>query len=100
MTRTRKAAEVSQRRVDSLKRQLEQEQVIMAHRTETHPLDTSASDLIAGLKEMKRDLITKDKITAYMAAMPVRAEALLKYVWWSNSFYTRNLIYRDDLFEV
>jgi len=67
---------------------------------ETHPLHTSVGDFIAGLKELERDLITKPKIAAYMAAMPVRAEALKDYVWWRDSFYTRNLIYRDDLFEV
>ncbi|WP_263381933.1 cysteine dioxygenase [Granulicella arctica] len=72
----------------------------MANATQTHPLQTGIGNFIAGLKELERDLITKDKIAAYMAAMPVRAEALQDYVWWRDSFYTRNLIYRDDLFEV
>jgi cysteine dioxygenase len=68
--------------------------------TQTHPLHTSIGDFVAGLKELERDLITKDRIAHYMAAMPLRAEALKNYVWWRDSFYTRNLIYRDDLFEV
>ena len=72
----------------------------MGHANETHPLHTSIGDFIAGLKELERDLITKNKIASYMAAMPVRAEALQHYVWWRDSFYTRNLIYRDELFEV
>jgi cysteine dioxygenase len=67
---------------------------------QTHPLHTSIGDFVAGLKELERDLITKDRIAQYMAAMPLRAEALKNYVWWRDSFYTCNLIYRDDLFEV
>jgi cysteine dioxygenase len=68
--------------------------------TDTHPLRTSVGDFVAGLKELERDYITKDRIAEYMAATPLRAEALKDYVWWRDSFYTRNLIYRDELFEV
>ena len=67
---------------------------------ETHPLHTSIGDFVAGLKELEGDLITKPRIAEYMAAVPLRAEALHSYVWWRDSFYTRNLIYRDELFEV
>ncbi len=66
----------------------------------THPLRTSVADFIHGLRELERDLITKDKIAAYMGATTLRPEALHDYTWWRDSFYTRNLIYRDDLFEV
>ncbi|HEY6413870.1 MAG TPA: cysteine dioxygenase family protein [Edaphobacter sp.] len=66
----------------------------------THPLRTSVPDFVAGLRELERDLITKDRIAEYMAAMTLRPEALHDYVWWRDSFYTRNLIYRDELFEV
>ena len=72
----------------------------MASVSKTHPLHTGVADFIAGLQELERDLITKNKIAEYMAAMPLRAEALKNYIWWRDSFYTRNLIYRDDLFEV
>ena len=67
---------------------------------ETHPLHTSIGDFVAGLRELEGDLITKPRIAEYMAAVPLRAEALHSYVWWRDSFYTRNLIYRDELFEV
>jgi cysteine dioxygenase len=66
----------------------------------THPLRTSLADFVTGLREMERGLISKDRIAQYMAATPLRPEALNEYVWWRDSFYTRNLIYRDDLFEV
>jgi len=68
--------------------------------TDTHPIRTSIGDFIAGLKELEREYITKPRIAEYMAAMPLKAEALKNYVWWRDSFYTRNLIYRDELFEV
>jgi cysteine dioxygenase len=67
---------------------------------DTHPLRTSLGDFIHGLKGLEQDYITKDRIADYMAATPLRAEALNDYVWWRDSFYTRNLIYRDELFEV
>ena len=66
----------------------------------THPLRTGVADFVAGLKELERDLITKDKIAQYMAATTLKPEALHDYVWWRDSFYTRNLIFRDELFEV
>lgn len=66
----------------------------------THPLRTGIPDFVDGLRELERDLITKDRIAEYMAATTLQPEALHDYVWWRDSFYTRNLIYRDELFEV
>jgi cysteine dioxygenase len=66
----------------------------------THPLHTTVDDFVAGLLELKRDLITLDRVTEFVKALPVSKEALAGYTWWSNERYTRNLIYRDDLFEV
>jgi cysteine dioxygenase len=69
-------------------------------RPDVHPLRTSVGDFVTGLRELERDYITKDRVAEYMAAVPLRAEALHDYVWWRESFYTRNLIFRDELFEV
>ena len=69
-------------------------------RADSHPLHTSVGDFVAGLRELERDLITKDRIAEYMAAVPLRADALHDYIWWRDSRYTRNLIFRDELFEV
>ncbi len=66
----------------------------------THPLRTTVGDFVAGLRELERDLITKDRIKEYMGAATLRPEALSEFVWWRDSLYTRNLIYRDELFEV
>jgi cysteine dioxygenase len=65
-----------------------------------HPLRTTVEDLVAGLLELKHGPITLDQVTAYLKSMPVSKEALESYTWWSDERYTRNLIYRDDLFEV
>lgn len=66
----------------------------------THPLRTTIEDFIAGLCDLKQDLITLDRVTSYIKSMPVSKEALENYIWWDERIYTRNLIYRDELFEV
>lgn len=72
----------------------------MPQTIDTHPLRTTMDDFIAGLCALEADLITKDRIAAYMAATVLRPESLSRYTYWRDSFYTRNLIYRDELFEV
>jgi cysteine dioxygenase len=66
----------------------------------THPLRTTAEDLVAALCSLKRDPITLGKVTGLLKSTPVSKEALEPYIWWSDERYTRNLIYRDELFEV
>lgn len=66
----------------------------------TNPVCTTVEDLVANLVALKRDAITSDIVTGCVNATPVRAEALKPYIWWREEFYTRNLIYRDELFEV
>ncbi len=46
----------------------------------THPLRTSVPDFVNGLRELERDLITKDRIAEYMAATTLRPEALHDYI--------------------
>ncbi len=65
-----------------------------------HPLRTTVDDLIEGLKKFEHDLITKDAVLEFMQATRVSCEALRPFTFYSDNFYTRNLIYRDRLFEV
>jgi cysteine dioxygenase len=65
-----------------------------------HPLKTTVEDFVAGLIGLTGDFITLDRVSSYVKSVPVSKEALESYTWWSNERYTRNLIYRDDLFEV
>jgi cysteine dioxygenase len=67
---------------------------------ETHPLRTSVRDLVEGLRALESETITKARISEFLTASPVQAESLSPYIMWRDSAYTRNLIYRDDLFEV
>ncbi len=65
-----------------------------------HPLMTTVDDFVAGLLDLKRDLITLDRVSSYIKNVPVSKEALESYTYWNEERYTRNLIYRDELFEV
>jgi cysteine dioxygenase len=65
-----------------------------------HPLRTSVEDFIAGLKTFERDHITKERVREYMESAKLSVEALRPYTFWRDSYYTRNLIYKDDKFEV
>ena len=65
-----------------------------------HPLQTTVEDFVAGLCELRDGLITLTRVTDYIKSIPVSKEALAPYTWWDENRYTRNLIYRDDLFEV
>ena len=67
---------------------------------ETHPLRTSVRDLVEGLRALESETITKARIAEFLTASPIQAEALSPYILWRDSAYARNLIYRDDFFEV
>lgn len=61
---------------------------------------TSVDDLIQGLKSFERELITKELVRQYVDARRLTAEALKPYTSFWDDYSTRNLIYKDDLFEV
>jgi len=65
-----------------------------------HPLKSRVGDFIAGLKALEREPITSARVVEYVAQMQPSAEALAPYVLWNRERYARNLIYRDDFFEV
>jgi len=65
-----------------------------------HPLKSRVADFVAGLKRLEESPITSDRVIEYMAEMQPSYEALAPYVLWDGARYTRNLIYRDDFFEV
>ena len=66
----------------------------------THALRTTVEDFIEGLKSFEHELISKDAIARYCDTQRLSAEALQPYTFFRDEYYTRNLIYRDDLFEV
>src|SRR5438046_8608781 len=65
-----------------------------------HPLKTTVDDFVEGLKGFERDYITQERVRDFMDAHHLSADELAKYSYFRDDYYTRNLIYRDPLFEV
>jgi cysteine dioxygenase len=65
-----------------------------------HPLRTTVDDMLEGLKRFERDYITGEAISSFMDAHRLSAEELRPFTFWRDDYYTRNLIFRDDKFEV
>ena len=65
-----------------------------------HPLRTSVDDFIAGLKSFEPGIISKEAVRKYVDSMRLSAEALRPYTFFNDEIYTRNLIFKDKLFEV
>jgi len=56
--------------------------------------------LIDGLKAIPDEEFVTDNVYEFLASNPVAVDSLEKYFYWSPEFYTRNLIYKDDRFEM
>jgi cysteine dioxygenase len=56
--------------------------------------------MVAGLKGIPDEQFTCDGVYQYLAETPVDVDSIVKYFHWSQSYYTRNLIYKDARFEV
>lgn len=55
--------------------------------------------LIKGLCEIPDGEFTCVPVYEYLNRHPVDPDSLSPYIFWSNKFYTRNLIYKDERFE-
>ena len=67
---------------------------------DVHPLKSRIGDFIAGLKQLEREPITTARVSEFIGEMQPTSDVLAPYVLWSDERYTRNLIYRDQFFEV
>ncbi|MEP6787165.1 MAG: cysteine dioxygenase family protein [Acidobacteriota bacterium] len=56
--------------------------------------------IIDGLKAIGDDEFTCDNVYQFLADTPVEVDSITRYFQWSPDFYTRNLIYKDDRFEM
>ncbi len=72
----------------------------MTRTLDVHPLKSRVGDFIAGLKALEKEPITSARLVEYVAQMQPSPEALAPYVLWNRERYARNLVYRDDFFEV
>jgi len=56
--------------------------------------------IIDGLKVISDDDFTCDNVYQFLGENPVDVDSITKYFHWRPEFYTRNLIYKDDRFEM
>jgi cysteine dioxygenase len=57
-------------------------------------------NLIMGLRSMPTNDFTCDNVYKFLAENPVDVNSISPYLFWSEKFYTRNLIYKDERFEL
>lgn len=55
---------------------------------------------VEALKSLESQPITRDRVLALCHDSDLDRQSMSPYVHWQDAFYTRNLIYRDDWFEV
>jgi predicted metal-dependent enzyme (double-stranded beta helix superfamily) len=56
--------------------------------------------LIGGLKSISEEEFTCDNVYTFLSDNPVDVDSIDRYFFWDPDYYTRNLIYRDDRFEM
>jgi cysteine dioxygenase len=57
-------------------------------------------NLIEGLREIPDAEFTCDNVYQFLGENPVEVESIAPYFFWCERFYTRNLIYKDERFEL
>lgn len=57
-------------------------------------------NLIQGLCEISDSEFTCDNVYQFLAENPVEVDTISPFFFWSEKFYTRNLIYKDWRFEM
>ena len=57
-------------------------------------------NLISGLREIPDTEFVCDNVYDFLSTNPVDTDSISPFVFWSDKHYTRNLIYKDDRFEM
>ncbi|MGI8848984.1 MAG: cysteine dioxygenase [Pyrinomonadaceae bacterium] len=57
-------------------------------------------NLIKGLCDISDADFTCDNVYQFLAKNPIDVDTIAPYFFWSKNFYTRNLIYKDERFEL
>lgn len=60
----------------------------------------SIDHLVGGLREIPDEEFDCDVVYNYLSENPVETVTIEKFLHWSPNFYTRNLIYKDERFEM
>lgn len=56
--------------------------------------------LIEGLREIPDSDFTCDNVYNFLGSNPIEIDSISRYFFWSEKFYTRNLLYKDERFEM
>jgi len=56
--------------------------------------------LISGLREIPDESFTCEEIYRFLGDHPVETASIERFCFWSDRFYTRNLVFKDERFEV
>lgn len=57
-------------------------------------------NLIEGLREIPDAQFKCDNVYQFLAENPIDVDSIAPYFFWSERFYTRNLIFKDERFEL
>ena len=57
-------------------------------------------NLIKGLREIPDEQFKCENVYKFLSENPVEVDSISPYFFWSDKFYTRNLIYKDERFEL
>jgi len=57
-------------------------------------------NLIEGLCEISDEDFTCDNVYRFLAENPADVDSIANYFYWSEKFYTRNLIFKNERFEM
>lgn len=60
----------------------------------------SVHNLVNGLREIPDAEFVCDNVYDFLSANPIETDSISPFVFWSPKFYTRNLIYKDERFEM
>ncbi len=60
----------------------------------------SIDNLVRGLCEIPDERFVCEPVYDFLSENPVDVDSIQKYLFWSDKFYTRNLIFKDDRFEL
>jgi cysteine dioxygenase len=60
----------------------------------------SIENVIGGLREIPDSEFTCDNVYDFLGRNPVDVSSIDKYFFWHSDFYTRNLIFKDERFEM
>lgn len=57
-------------------------------------------NLIEGLREIPDEQFKCENVYQFLSENPVEVDSISPFFFWSDKFYTRNLIYKDERFEL